>query len=263
MTNIHTISAVREYWDRRPCNINHSARSPGTREYFDEVEAKKFRVEPHILDFTDFAQWHGKRVLEIGCGIGTAAVNFARCGARYTGVELSQASLELTRQRFDVYGLTGNFYVADAEHMDQEVPVEPYDLVYSWGVIHHSPNPTRIVQTARRYMHAASELRIMVYAHDSWKRAMIDAGLDQPEAQANCPIAQTYRRQDVPDLLGPGFEIVDIQQDHIFPYQVEPYRRGEYVRQAWFEAMPSDVLRVLERNFGWHLMITARIKEQQ
>lgn len=261
MTTNATIDLVRDYWDARPCNIRHSDLPLGSREYFDAVESKKLRVEPHIMDFTDFAQWRGRRVLEIGCGIGTAAVNFARCGADYTGVELSERSLELARRRFDVYGLTGRFYLADAEYLTSTVPVEPYDLVYSWGVIHHSPRPQEIIRQARQYMSRTSQLRIMVYAHDSWKRAMIDAELDQPEAQAGCPIALTYRREDIPNLLGPDLEIVNIQQDHIFPYEIDAYRRGEYVRQPWFQHMPAEMFRALERNFGWHMMITARLRE--
>src|ERR1700747_489391 len=96
------IEAVEAYWNARPCNVRHSPKPVGSREYFDEVEQRKHFVEPHIPGFAQFARWKGKRVLEVGCGIGTAAVNFARCGADYTGVELSDASLKLTRQRFDV-----------------------------------------------------------------------------------------------------------------------------------------------------------------
>ena len=140
--NTATIDQVKEFWNQRPCNVLHSDLPRGTKEYFDAVEHKKLRVEPHILEFSDFQHWRGRRVLEVGCGIGTAAINFARCGADYTGVELSEASLDLARQRFDVYGLTGRFYVANAEKLTQVVPQETYDLIYSWGVIHHSPDPT-------------------------------------------------------------------------------------------------------------------------
>src|ERR1700738_2234088 len=101
------IEAVENYWNARPCNVRHSQKPLGSREYFDEVEQRKHFVESHIPKFAQFERWAGKRVLEVGCGIGTAAVNFTRCGADYTGVELSQASLELTRQRFEVYGLKG------------------------------------------------------------------------------------------------------------------------------------------------------------
>ena len=73
-----TITQVHDYWNARPCNIRHSTKPVGTREYFDEVEARKYLVESHIPGFADFQRWKGKKVLEIGCGIGTDTINFAR-----------------------------------------------------------------------------------------------------------------------------------------------------------------------------------------
>ena len=133
------IGAVEAYWDARPCNIRHSPKPVGSREYFDEVEQRKHFVESHIPGFAQFARWRGKRVLEVGCGIGTAAVKFVRHGADYTGVDLSHASLDLTRQRFEVYGLQGRLVVCNAEQLSDHVENKHYDLVYSFGVIHHSP----------------------------------------------------------------------------------------------------------------------------
>src|SRR3984957_13953149 len=133
-----TVEQVRSYWDQRPCNIRHSPKPVGTREYFDEVEARKYFVEPHIPRFAEFDRWAGKRVLEIGCGIGTDTVNFARAGAHVTVIELSDASLALARQRAELFGLADRieFHQGNAEELARHIPREEYDLVYSFGVIH-------------------------------------------------------------------------------------------------------------------------------
>tara|TARA_Y100001954_G_C15688501_1_gene541490 strand:+ start:51 stop:821 length:771 start_codon:yes stop_codon:yes gene_type:complete len=254
-----TIENVKEYWNDRPCNIRHSKKEIGTKEYFDEVENKKFFAEPHIKTFTEFDRWNGKKVLEIGCGLATVGINFASHGANYTGVELSDESLKLAKQRFDVYDLQGKFFSGNAEHLSTFVPIDNYDLIYSFGVIHHSPHPEKIIYEIKKYMNKNSVLKIMLYAKNSWKNYMIESGLDQPEAQYGCPIAHTYTKNEVVDLLQ-GYDIISIEQDHIFPYQIEPYKRGEYIKQPWFESMPLNMFRTLEKNLGWHLLITAKLK---
>ena len=254
-----TIEEVKRFWDDRPCNVKHSSKEVGTKEYFTEVEYKKFKAEPHILQFTEFSKWNDKKVLEIGCGLATVGINFAFNGADYTGVELSEESLALAKKRFEVFEQEGRFYSGNAEELSSFVPVETYDLIYSFGVIHHSPHPEKIISEIKKYMNENSVLKIMLYAKDSWKNYMIESGLDQPEAQYGCPIANTYTKQDVVELLD-GYEVLSIEQDHIFPYQVEPYKRGEYIKQPWFESMPPEMFRTLEKNLGWHLLITARLK---
>lgn len=259
MNTLPAIETVAEYWNRRPCNIRHSSRKVGSREYFDEVEQRKYFVEPHIPQFAEFPRWRGKRVLEIGCGIGTDATNFARAGADYTGVELSEASLALTRRRFEVFGLTGRLIQANAEDLAGVGDPASFDLVYSFGVIHHTPHPEAVLRHARRLVRPDGELRVMVYASDSWKNALIEAGFDQPEAQQGCPIAFTYTREEARTLLqAAGFDPIGITQDHIFPYVVEKYVRYEYELQPWFSVMPQAMFRALEQRFGWHLLIQAR-----
>ena len=135
------IGEVLSYWNQRPCNIRHSTKDVGSREYFDEVEARKYFVEPHIPAFAQFPRWASRQVLEIGCGLGTDAVNFSRHGAAYTGVELSDVSLALARKRFEVFGLPGTFVCQNAETLDRVLPNATFDLVYSFGVIHHTPHP--------------------------------------------------------------------------------------------------------------------------
>lgn len=253
-----TLDDVRDYWNRRPCNVRHSPREVGTREYFNEVEQRKYFVEPHIPGFAQFERWAGKKVLEIGCGIGTDAINFARAGADYAAVELSRASLDLARRRFEVFGLKGDFHEGNVETVSSLFPPASFDLVYSFGVLHHTPDPRQAIAELRKLVRPDGELRIMLYARNSWKAAMIEAGLDQPEAQSGCPIAFTYTKDEVRALLAPWFEPVEMRQGHIFPYVIEKYVKYEYELQPWFKAMPAEMFRALETTLGWHLLITAR-----
>jgi len=253
-----TIDVVKAYWDRRPCNVRHSPREIGTLQYYDEVEWRKYFVEPHIPRFAQFDRWCGRRVLEIGCGIGTDAVNFARAGADYTGLELSQTSLALAQKRFEVFGLNGTFYLGDAEHLSEVMPSKGFDLIYSFGVIHHTPNPRLVIAGAHELIRPDGELRIMLYAKNSWKAMMIEAGCDQPEAQSGCPIATVYTREMIDDLVSDFFTIVSVDQAHIFPYVVDKYVRYEYELQPWIAAMPKEAFAALERHLGWHYLIVAK-----
>ena len=256
-----TIDDVKKFWNDRPCNVRHSKKETGTKAYFDEVEKKKFFVEPHIKSFSHFNEWNGKKVLEIGCGLATAGINFARYGAEYTGVELSSESLALAKKRFDVYNQYGNFYEGNAEELTNFLPEDKYHLIYSWGVLHHTPHPEKAMAEISKYLAKDGVFKLMLYASESWKNYMISIGLDQPEAQYGCPVAYTYTEEEIYDLLGDHFEVVSIERDHIFPYQIEPYKKGEYIKEPWFETMPDEMFEVLEKKLGWHLLITAKPKE--
>ena len=255
-----SLKEVQDFWNARPCNLRHSNAPVGTKQYFDEVEERKYFVEPHIPAFADFPKWAGKRVLEIGCGMGTDATNFARNGAIYTGVELSSESLNLARQRFEVFGLPGRFIEGNAEEIDQLLHGETFDLVYSFGVLHHTPSLENALSGIHTLMHPDSMFKMMVYAENSWKSAMINAGLDQPEAQYGCPIANTYTSHEIQEIMhNSGFRVQKISQDHVFPYVIEEYKKYNYVRESWFQNMPSEVFGALEKQLGWHLLITACI----
>lgn len=253
------IKEVQDYWDRRPCNIRHSKLPIGTKEYFDEVEKRKYFVEPHILDFVNFPKWQNKKVLEIGCGIGTDAINFARHGAIYTGLELSQESLRIAVDRMSRYGLKGTLLQGNAELMQDCIEVTAYDLIYSFGVLHHTPNIQKALDNMRSFCHPETELKIMVYATNSIKKVMIDANLSQPEAQSGCPIANTFSAEEIKEILfNSNFEVTSISQDHIFPYKISEYVNHIYKKENWIEAMSPELFRLLEKNFGWHLLIEAR-----
>jgi ubiquinone/menaquinone biosynthesis C-methylase UbiE len=269
-----SIDRVRDYWNQRPCNLRHSAAPVGTREYFDQVEARKYFVEPHIPGFAQFERWSGKRVLEVGCGLGTDTMNFARAGARVTAVDVSKTSLDLARKRAEIFGLQDRitFVEANAEQLSAFVEPSHYDLVYSFGVIHHTPHPHLALEQIRRYFTGPdTTLKMMVYYRSSWKVFAIvfkeahgafwhldEAVARNSEAQTGCPVTYTYTRQSLRQWLeATGFAIDDMFVDHIFPYRVADYVKYRYVKGFPFNVLPDAVTRVLERRMGWHLCVTA------
>ena len=267
-----TIELVRKYWDQRPCNIRHSPETVGTREYFDGVEARKYFVEPHIPGFAQFERWKEKRVLEIGCGIGTDSINFARAGAELTVIDVSQESLELCKKRFEIYGLEARFYCGNAEEISSVIPVEKYDLIYSFGVIHHTPHPEKVFDEIKKFASDQTEIRVMLYSKFCWKVFWIIISYGKgafwrikelvrtySEAQTGCPVTYFYSFGQIRRLLS-DFEITEIRKDHIFPYVIKKYVKYEYQRVWYYRWMPEKLFRWFEKLFGWHTLVTAKLK---
>src|ERR687895_1460107 len=254
-----SIADVQRYWDARPCNIRHSTKPVGSKEYFDEVEARKYLVEPHIPAFAEFDRWRGKRVLEVGCGIGTDSINFARAGADLTAVELSSESLRIAAQRADVMGVADRirFVEANAEELTSALDDEPYDLVYSFGVIHHTPHPERALAEMRALTASGGTLRLMIYHRRSWKVFWIVAGqghgrfwkadeliAEHSEAQTGCPVTFAYTRSQGRELVErSGFRVQDVHVDHVFPYPIRDYVEYRYVKELYFRWMPEPLFR--------------------
>lgn len=280
MTGFENVSVerVRDYWNRRPCNIRHSQEPVGSKEYFDEVEARKYFVEPHIPAFADFPRWNGKKVFEIGCGIGTDTINFARNGAAVTVAELSDESLRIAEQRAEVFGLGERiqFFNCNAEELRSVVPVAEHDLIYSFGVIHHSPHPERILEQARSYLRSGGTLKVMVYNRRSWKvlwmilkygkgdpRRTRELIAEHSEAQFGSPVTYAYTRAELTAMLARhGFRVTDIFVDHIFPWRIKDYVEYRYVKVWYFRWIPEVLFRRLERRLGWHLCATAIYEPQ-
>lgn len=264
------LNRVRNYWDIRPCNIRHSPKPVGTDEYFRGVEERKYLVEPHIPGFAQFERWKDKKVLEIGCGIGTDSVNFARAGANLTAIDLSSRSIAVAQRRFELYDLEGRFYCGNAEQLTSVVPIERFDLIYSFGVIHHTPRPERVFEQILNYCGPETEIRIMVYSKWCWKILWIilkyghgavwrarDLVQRYSEAQTGCPVTYFYSFKELRRLLH-NFLILDIRKDHIFPYVIDKYVNYEYKFEWYFDWMPKRLFRWLERRLGWHTLVVLK-----
>jgi ubiquinone/menaquinone biosynthesis C-methylase UbiE len=156
---------VRAFWDGNPCGSKHASAPEGTPEYFAQVESKRQELEPFIDDFADFDGAAGKRLLEIGVGLGTDFTRFARAGANVTGVDLSPHAIELVGRRLEQEGLEARLEVADAERLP--FPDGSFDQVYSWGVLQHADTAAAVAE-AIRVLAPGGKLCLMLYGRHSW-----------------------------------------------------------------------------------------------
>lgn len=158
--------SVRTFWERDPCGSVHADALEGTPEFYAQVERKRSELDPQIERYADFEGARGQQVLEIGIGLGTDFIRFARAGADATGVDLTEHAVELVGRRLQLEGLEAEVLVADAEHLP--FSDESFDRVYSWGVLHHSPDTDRAVREAIRVLRPGGEACVMLYARHSW-----------------------------------------------------------------------------------------------
>jgi SAM-dependent methyltransferase len=233
--------AVRSYWQAHPCAAKLAASEPGSAGFYAEVERAKLESEPHEPSFADFAAWSGRDVLEIGCGVGIDTARFARAGARVTAIDLTEQAVSLTRALLELEELPGTVMVADSESLP--FAADSFDLVYSWGVLHHTPRIGRALAEAHRVLRPGGEARVMVYARRSlfglalWGRQLardrrpmtvrtaIGRGLESPGTQAFTPVEAAALFADFAD--------VEIEQV-----------------ATSYDRVPVDRL-------GWHLLVRA------
>ena len=160
------INSVRAFWDEKPCQADLS-QAEDRRRYFEEISQRRYgRREWHIPIVAKFGSFRGKDVLEIGCGIATDGLEFARHGANYIGTDLTPHGIELARERFQLFGVPGRFAVANAEERIP-LPDASVDHVYSFGVIHHAPAPERIIREMHRVLRPGGTFTVMLYNRNS------------------------------------------------------------------------------------------------
>lgn len=161
---MHSDSAqeqVRAYWDAKPCDSELSDRDRLSRGYFLEIERKRYELQPHIPDILSKIDWHGKRVLEIGTGVGTDARDIIGRGGIYTGINIDRGSTDLTSQALRSFSLPGVVMQGNATSLD--FPDGTFDVVYSFGVLHHIPEAEKAVAEIYRVLRPGGELLVMLY----------------------------------------------------------------------------------------------------
>lgn len=157
---------VRAFWQENPCGTKFADAPPGSRRFYELVEEHRYKKEWHIPTAAGFDKTNNLKVLEVGCGLGTDGAQFAKAGADYTGIDLTDAAIELAQRRFELFQLPGNFRVADAERLD--FPDNSFDIVYSHGVLHHTPDTAAAIREVHRVLRPGGKAVVMLYHRDSY-----------------------------------------------------------------------------------------------
>ena len=246
--------AVRRYWNATPCGTP-DVRHVDASQRFRELEVLRRQREPFIARFARFEDTRDKALLEVGVGAGTDHLCFARAGAICTGIDLSDQSLEITRARLAAEGLASDLRVADAEVLPFEDA--SFDVAYSWGVIHHTPDTPRAASEIVRVLRPGGRLCAMVYnrhslvALQAWllyaalrgepHRTLADVLAHHVES----PGTKAYTADEARALFS-GMRHVSVESV-VTPYDLRIGRRRFLPRWTW-RAVPKAV--------GWFHVVT-------
>lgn len=245
--------AVQRFWDAQPCGTRQVTGEIGSRDFFEKLEQHRYRAERFIPRLVDFSRWRGHQVLEIGCGVGTDALQFLRSGAKLTALDLSSRSVRLARARARQEGHAARFLNADAEGLP--FPDASFDLVYSWGVLHHTPDTQAAIDEVCRVLRPGGTALVMLYHRHSLRcllfylrqgllrgRPLTSLSRLLARYHSESPGTKAYTKSEVRQMFR-AFARVRIQPI-LTPYDTRPRL------YPWLRHLLPDVL-------GWFLFMEA------
>ena len=156
---------VQEFWNDKPCDSDVSEKSPETKDYFLDIEHDRYKYQYHINNILESVNLENKKVLEIGTGVGTDARNIIKRGGLYTGINVDEGSVSITKKALETFNLSGDVFQSSATNIDLED--DSIDIVYSFGVLHHIPDVKKAVKEIERVLKPDGELLIMLYNRNS------------------------------------------------------------------------------------------------
>jgi ubiquinone/menaquinone biosynthesis C-methylase UbiE len=157
---------IKQFWNENPVGSNFVSYRK-EKSFYEDYDSFRYRTEGHILNELDAIDFKDKKVLEIGLGQGADSMQIINRGALYYGIDLTEESVRRVQERFHIYNKPyREVQVANAE----AVPYADasFDIVYSHGVIHHSPNIEKIVAEIHRVLKPGGQAVVMLYHKNSY-----------------------------------------------------------------------------------------------
>jgi ubiquinone/menaquinone biosynthesis C-methylase UbiE len=245
------IDAIATYWNHRIHDLEMTDHPVGTKLFFDDLDDYRFDKLHYLPRLVDFSGFKGQRLLEVGCGIGTDLVRFAKGGARVTGVDLAQTAIDLARKNFALNGVEADeLRVANGEALPYAEA--SFDVVYGHGVIQYTANAPQLIREMHRVLKPGGTGIFMVYNRVSWLNAMSKV-MKVPLEHEDAPVLKKYSIGEFKALLKPFAETRIVPER--FPVKSRLHKgwkgvafNGVFV--GTFNAVPRSWVRPL----GWHLM---------
>lgn len=256
-------------WTDTPCGSNYTNKEFLSKEYFDEIEFHRYETHPWIREAIDSFDLKGKKVLEIGFGMGSDHLSLARRGAFMNGIDLTPSHVEITKARLNIFGEVSNLVNGDAELLPYKN--ESFDFVYSLGVIHHSPDTEKIISEIHRVLKPGGGCYIAVYHKNSlffwWsvflvnyliKRAWLKRTLKQQISLIEYPgtnenlVIKLYKRKEFADLFY-RYKRVNSCVKHLIPIDIAYF--SKYFKEP---QKPTPLLTKIASKLGWYVIVEAK-----
>jgi SAM-dependent methyltransferase len=251
--NDDLIDAIRGYWNERIHDLEIARHPVGSKEFFEELADYRYEKLDYLPRVVDFASYRGKRLLEVGCGVGLDLVRFARHGAIVTGVDLAEVSIELARKNLAFHGLAGDLRMMDGEHL--EFDDNGFDVVYAHGVLQYTADIGRMLAEIQRVLKPGGHAILMVYNRYSWLNGLSKVARVKLEHE-DAPVLNKYSIPGFRKLLA-GFSHAEIIPER-FPVRTRLHHglKGT-IYNGLFVSMFGILPNALVRPLGWHLMAKA------
>ena len=249
------IDAIRQYWNERIHDLEMTDADVGTKRFFDDLDDYRFDKLHYLPRLVDFSAFRDRRLLEVGCGIGTDLARFARGGAKVTGIDLSQTAIDLARKNFTLNNLRAEeLRVGNGEALPY--PNEVFDVVYGHGVIQYTADPAQLIRECHRVLKPGGTGIFMVYNRVSWLNALskvMKVALEHEDA----PVLKKFSIAEFRELLKP-FAQVEIVPER-FPVKSRLHKGWKGAAfNTFFVGTFNALPRRWVRRFGWHLLAVCR-----
>lgn len=230
---------ARAWWNRNPCMSHHS--NLKGKKYFLQIKRIRYKLHPWIKEIikNQFPS-NGSKLLEIGCGQGIDLLEFLKMGFSVIGMDFSLKSIKLSKKYFKLFNEKACFLVGDAENL--EFRNNTFDLVYSYGVLHHTPNTQKAINEIHRVLKSDGKAIVMLYNKYSILRFLHPDIRSyegrRKEEKEKCPIVKAYSVKEVKKMFS-KFSELKIKKENVGRFR-------------------NYLPKFLKDRLGWHIIIQVK-----